>query len=107
MHPNAVIDSEGRWYLVYVDQPTPHIVQPNPNMYLIYSDDNGKHWSTPVQLNNDVTSSTFQIMPQLAIDPFTDDLVVTWLDSREDAQDVSTRLWATVIRKGSLPKIKH
>ncbi len=102
-HPNAVIDGDGRWYLAYVDQPTPHIGQPNPNIYLIYSDDCGKHWSTPVQINNDVTGSSFQFMGQLAIDPFTNDLAVAWLDSREDAQDISTRLWATVIKKGSLP----
>jgi hypothetical protein len=106
-HPNAVIDNNGRWYLVYVDQPTPHIAQPNPNIYLIYSDDRGEHWSTPVQLNNDVTGSSFQFMPMLAIDPFSNDLAVTWLDSREDALDISTRLWATVIRHGSLPRMKH
>jgi hypothetical protein len=47
------------------------VQQPNPNIYLIYSDDKGNHWSTPVQLNNDITGSSFQFMPQLAVDPFT------------------------------------
>lgn len=104
-HPSAVIDNNGRWYLVYLDQPTTHAVQSNPNVYLIYSDDLGKHWSTPVRLNNDVQNLSFHVNPNLAVDPFTNDLAVAWLDTREDSLDASTRVWATVIKNGSLPKL--
>ncbi len=103
-HPNAVIDCKGRWYMTYVDQPSPHINQPNPNIYLVYSDTRGKNWSTPLRINNDVNNTTFHIMPQLYVDPISNDLAITWLDTREDAQDTLTRLWATVIKNGSLPK---
>ena len=106
-HPNAVIDNNGRFYLLYVDQPTPHLTQPNPNIFLIYSDDKGEHWSTPIRINNDVRNTTFHIMPELYVDPFSNDLAITWLDSREDQLDASTRLWGTVIKHGSLPKLKH
>lgn len=105
-HPNVAIDARGRWYLVYIDQPTPHVVVTNPNVYLIYSDDKGKHWSTPVRLNNDVSNLSFQFMPQIAVDPITNDLAVTWLDTREDERDTSTRVWGMVIKDGSLPNLK-
>lgn len=105
--PTGVIDNKGRWYVVYVDQPTPHFNSANPNIFLIYSDDHGKHWSSPLRINNDVDNVTFHIMPQLSVDPITNDLAITWLDSREDETDYSTRLWGTVIKHGTLPRLHH
>lgn len=104
-HPQGAIDSHGRWYVTYVDQPSPHVLQPNPNIYLIYSDDHGKHWSSPLRINNDVFNTTFHFLPQLVVDPITDDLAITWLDTREDQSDTRTRLWGTVIKHGTLPRL--
>lgn len=103
--PTGAIDQNGRWYVVYVDQPTPHFNAANSNVFLIYSDDHGKHWSSPLRINNDVDNVTFHIMPQLSVDPVTNDLAITWLDSREDETDYSTRLWGTVIKHKSLPRL--
>lgn len=105
--PTGVIDKDGRWYVVYVDQPTPHFNAANSNVFLVYSDDHGKHWSSPLRINNDVDNVTFHIMPQLSVDPITNDLAVTWLDSREDETDYRTRLWGTVIKHHTLPKLRH
>lgn len=101
-HPTVTIDNNGRWYLLYLDQPTTHAFASNPNLYLIFSDDKGKHWSTPVRINNDVQNITFHVNPNLALDRTTNDLAIAWLDTREDQQDISTRVWATVIKNGSL-----
>ncbi len=98
VHPNAQIDNKGRWVMVYTDQPSPHVNQPSPNIYLIYSENQGKSWSTPLRLNNDTSNTTFHFMPEISIDNKSNDIVVTWLDSREDELDTSTRLWGTVIK---------
>ncbi len=104
-HLKCAIDKNGRWYFVYLDQETTHAVQPNPNLYLIYSDDQGVNWSTPMQINNDTNQKTFHIMPEISVDPFTNDLAIAWIDSREDQDDTATRVWATVIKNKSLPFI--
>ncbi|MBS0655252.1 MAG: hypothetical protein JSR46_05725, partial [Verrucomicrobia bacterium] len=105
-HPVALIDKKGRWYISYLDQPTTHAVQSNPNVYLIYSDDKGKHWSSPIRINNDIQNLSFHLQPNLALDQSSNDLAIAWLDTREDELDTSTRVWSAVIKDGSLPPVK-
>jgi hypothetical protein len=98
---------EGRLYLSYVDRFNDPNNNPadNSDIYLITSDNGGVTWSSPVRVNNDVgttdgysgadvfggPTSTFtqggrpQYQPQLAVDPTTGTLVVSFLDTRYDA----------------------
>jgi subtilisin-like proprotein convertase family protein len=63
----------------------------NTNVYLTHSDDNGRTWSRPVQVNDDNAFDGFsagnrnQFEPSLAVDPVTGTVVVSFYDSRHDA----------------------
>ena len=73
----------------------------NTDIFLTYSDDDGRTWSTPVEVNNDssntdgITGSNetnlndqitgnSQYQPAVAVDPTTGTLVISWRDARND-----------------------
>ena len=55
----------------------------NMDILLRYSDDNGKTWTDPVQINDD-TGTNSQFNPKMAIDQTTGNLAFSWYDSRQD-----------------------
>jgi hypothetical protein len=71
----------GRLYLAYVSAPDPFSF--NTNIFLRYSDNDGTTWSAPVKVNDD-SSANSHFMPQLAVDPITGSVAVTWYDARND-----------------------
>jgi subtilisin-like proprotein convertase family protein len=100
---------EGRIYLAFVGyynitidgvkNPTT-----NTDIFLTYSDNAGRTWSNPVQVNDDtaaldgysaantltatnpdIVTGRTQFQPELAVDPTTGTLVISWRDARDDA----------------------
>jgi hypothetical protein len=72
----------GRVYLVYTDRPsinsfaTQNVVR--------FSDDNGATWSDPVQVSDDSSTGLSKMLPAIAVDQTTGNLVVGYYDSRND-----------------------
>ena len=74
----------------------------NTDIFLTYSDDGGRSWSTPVQVNDDQSladgytqsnddpapqdevTGRVQYQPEIAVDPVTGTLVMSWRDGRDD-----------------------
>lgn len=74
----------------------------NTDIFLTYSDDGGRTWSAPVEVNDDssntdgqtASSESFtsediftgrvQFQPEIAVDPVTGTVVVSWRDGRDD-----------------------
>jgi hypothetical protein len=71
----------GRLYMTYLSSPTPGSA--NSNVFLRYSDNDGTTWSAPSQVNDDASSNS-HFLPQLAVDPVTGSVAVTWYDARND-----------------------
>lgn len=71
----------GRLYMAYVGASSPDTDA--TVIDLVYSDNDGATWSSPVQVNDD-TSPNSHFMPSLAVDPVTGSVAVTWYDSRND-----------------------
>ena len=64
----------GRVYLVYTDAPA--VNAPETNVFLRYSDDNGRTWSDRVQVNGN-DSGKSQFLPSIAVDPSNGDVAVS------------------------------
>jgi hypothetical protein len=92
--PNRSVDAEaglaydrsgglhnGRLYFMYTEE-TPDESN-NMDILLRYSDDDGKTWTGPVQINDD-TGTNSQFNPKMAIDQTTGNLAFSWYDSRQD-----------------------
>jgi subtilisin-like proprotein convertase family protein len=89
---------QGRVYAAWVEAPSPPPTVPFPLtktadssiIVLSFSDNGGKTWSTPTQVNDDnpqdgTEGNRPHFMPQVAVDPATGTLVVSWFDARNDA----------------------
>jgi large repetitive protein len=99
---------QGRIYATFVgyyDVKVDGIQNPNDNtdIFLVYSDNGGQKWSTPVEVNDDssdtdgYTESTEsptgsdeytgreQFLPEIAVDQSTGTVVLSWRDGRDDA----------------------
>lgn len=77
----------GRLYMAYVTASSADSV--NTVINLVYSDNDGVTWSSPVQVNDD-SSGNSHMMPSLAVDSVTGSVAVTWYDSRNDNGIVGT-----------------
>jgi large repetitive protein len=115
---------QGRLYVTFVNRPdfTSTANQPdNTDIFLVFSDDDGKTWSSPVQVNDDngVTdgfsgSSTTadnegafatstgndvqgrpQFQPSIAVDPATGTVALSWYDARNDPSDARVATYVT------------
>jgi subtilisin-like proprotein convertase family protein len=95
----------------------------NTDIFLTYSDDGGRSWSTPIQVNddtgaldgysaanglspelggnspngniNDIVTGRTQFQPELAVDPTTGTLVISWRDARDDAANARVATYIT------------
>ena len=98
---------QGRVYVAFVGyyDVNPHGVQnpaDNTDIFMSYSDDGGRSWSNPLRVNNDIADNDgssaanyntstgivtgrVQFQPQIAVDPVTGTVVMSWRDGRDDA----------------------
>ena len=99
---------QGRVYAVFVGYYNVRIdgVQnptDNTDIFLTYSDDGGRTWSQPTVVNddasvadggsessenffsNDIFTGRVQFQPEIAVDPVTGTVVISWRDGRDDA----------------------
>ncbi len=118
----AFSEFQGRLYITYVD----HVYNAglnapaNTDIYLITSDDGGRTWTSPQVVNDDqaatdgfsgsnsgnfpatgaVTVGRTQFEPQIAVDDATGTLVMSWLDSRNDAANANVATYLAVSNDG-------
>jgi hypothetical protein len=93
--------NRGRVYLVYVDNPD-FFTNPNAtNVFLRHSDDNGRTWSAPIQVNDDTTNRN-KFFPKVSVDQTTGNVALAWYDSRNDPQSQATDIFTTVSLDGGL-----
>ena len=94
----------GRLYLCYGDE-SPNESN-NTEVLLRYSDDDGRTWSEPQRVNDDVTGNS-QFFPRVEVDQATGIVGLAWHDARSDAgvpgegstnatPNDDTGLWGTV-----------
>jgi hypothetical protein len=69
----------GRLYAVYSNRPNIDSVTTRP--YLVWSDDKGITWSTPINVST-ATSAATAILPGISVDPTTGVVAVSWQDAR-------------------------
>lgn len=75
----------GRIYIAWVNVGIPGTNTGDPDIYLIYSDDNGDTWSTPIMVNDDpIDNGALQFHIWLSVDPVTDVLYIAFYDNREN-----------------------
>ena len=86
----------------------------NTDIFLTYSDDGGRSWSQPVQVNddgaaldgysaantlganfNDIVTGRTQFQPEIAVDQTTGTLVISWRDARDDAANARVATYIT------------
>lgn len=106
--PNIAIDKNDRWYMAYVDGPVPTTQLPTQtDILLIYSDDKGMTWSPTYKVNDNANFS--RIQPQVKVDPESNNVVVAWLDARDNVSQpgnaVLVRPYFAIIPNGFFPKL--
>ncbi len=87
----------GRLYMAYTDAPAPGSA--DTNIYLRYSDNNGASWSSPIKVNDDLTTNS-QILPKLSVDPSTGNVAVSFYDARDSASNTSVAYYAAISLDG-------
>ena len=95
--PQLGIDGNGILYLTYADdlgQGTGY------DIFLVKSSNGGASWSPPIKLNSD-TGKPHQYNPAVSVLPDTTGTVyVSWYDRRNDANNCTTDIYATVSTDG-------
>jgi hypothetical protein len=71
----------GRVYLVYTLEEKNE--SDDTNIYVRFSDTDGRTWSAPRRVNDDTGTNT-QFMSKIALDPTTGHVAVVWYDARND-----------------------
>ena len=71
----------GRVYLVYTFEEKNE--SDDTNIYVRYSDNDGRTWRAPKRVNDD-TGTNSQFMSKIALDPTTGQVAVVWYDARND-----------------------
>jgi hypothetical protein len=71
----------GRLYMVYTDSPT--ISCGCTSVNLIFSDDNGSTWSSPIKVNDNAVDSA-NFLPSISVDPVTGHVAVAFYSGRND-----------------------
>jgi hypothetical protein len=99
---NVAIDlsnggNRGRIYVVYTNSPA--VGSAATNIFVRFSDDDGKTWSDPVKVNDD-TSQSSKFFPSIAVDQSSGNVGVAWYDTRNDPNNVKTQFFAAVGTEG-------
>lgn len=89
----------GRVYLVTTD--AANVTTNNLNIFVRFSDNNGRTWSQPVKVNDDSTRNS-HFFGKIAVDQSTGNLAVAWYDARNDPQNKSVEVFATVSTDGGV-----
>lgn len=96
---NSFTASRGNVYVVYAANPPGTDVA---DVFLVRSTDFGITWSSPLRVNDDVTT-TDQWLPSVSVDNVTGKVYVCWYDSRVDpGANLLTRLYAAVSTNGGV-----
>ncbi|MBV9480005.1 MAG: exo-alpha-sialidase [Acidobacteria bacterium] len=86
--PEIAVDKSsqhpGRLYVLYNNRPNINSFATRP--YLIWSDDKGVTWSNPFSVSDDPSQAT-KIHTNIAVDPTTGVVGVSWQDARGSADD--------------------
>jgi VCBS repeat-containing protein len=90
-------ERRGRVYLIYTDTAT--VGDPDTEILLRYSDNNGTTWSAPTSIDN-TTKTSF--LPSIAVDQSSGNLAMAWYDSDGNASEGSatTSFIATISDDG-------
>jgi hypothetical protein len=90
----------GRVYMVYTDRTSvPPPANNNTDIFVIFSDNNGTNWSSPVRVNDDASSGTTgatQYLPAIAVDQSTGFVAVSWYDTRNSGSGTTRDTYASV-----------
>jgi hypothetical protein len=89
----------GRLYMTYTDRPSTSSA--DTDIYETSSPD-GTSWSPPLKLNDDGATGASQFFSDIAIDPTTGFIAVTWYDCRNSPGNNSAQIYgtATQFRRG-------
>jgi len=80
--PQIAVDSKNRLYVTWSDYRNGDL-----DVFLATSDDKGKHWSSPVRVNDDaIHNGAEQFFQWLAVDPVDGSVNVVFYDRRGDPQ---------------------
>lgn len=92
---------KGRVYLVYTDE---NVDESNDTeIFVIFSDNDGATWSTPVRVNDDpLGNGKSQFNPAIAVDQTTGDIAVTWYDCRNSPSNVQSQVFGSISRDGGV-----
>lgn len=71
----------GRVWMVYTDEDVNNR-DDNTDIFLRFSDDQGKTWSSRRIVNNEAFTNASQFLPRIAIDQTTGNVAVSWYDTR-------------------------
>jgi hypothetical protein len=115
---NAVYDTSGgvhngRVYMVYTDRTSvPPPANNNTDIFVIFSDNNGTNWSSPVRVNDDPSAGTVgatQYLPAIAVDQTTGLVGVSWYDTRNSGTGTTRDTYASASMDGGatfLPNVR-
>jgi hypothetical protein len=88
---------DGRIHVVYTD--LREAGSQDSNIYARYSDDQGRTWSAPAKVNDDLTVNS-QFLPQIALDQTTGNVALAWYDARNSPDNTTVELYASVSTDG-------
>ncbi len=74
--------NHGRVYLGYTDELA--IGSLDTNIFMIFSEDLGAHWSAPVRVHDDAGNNS-QFLPHISLDQSNGRIALTWYDARNSA----------------------
>jgi hypothetical protein len=88
---------KGRIYVVYTDSAA--VGSAVTNIFVRFSDDDGKTWSDPVLVNDDNSTSS-KFFPSIAVDQGSGNVGVSWYDTRNDPENIKAQFFAAVSAEG-------
>ena len=84
----------GRIYVVWTNRGYPGTNTGDPDIYLIYSDDRGETWSSPIRVNQDPEGNgAYQWFPWITVDNETGIVYVVFYDGRNHIGTNMAEIW--------------
>lgn len=108
-YPVMGVDMQtGRIYIVWVNIGEPGTNVGDPDVYLIFSDDDGQTWSTPKRVNDDqVDNDALQFHCWLSVDPVTGDLFTAFYDNRANIGTSTCEFYIAKSNDGGLSFVNY